>query len=183
MERYGKRATGAYAQPSEHRSTMTDETDESTSSNAVNQPWSVDRVYELANIGEGRSRRRGERFASVLQEKLPEDVQTGIMLSIAEEMAKMKNGADSVWIYTGHPENAAVKSSPNTPSIAVIERLGYPAYHYLEEFPAGQTVWAIAELYRHSPMCKPKHRNASSKRLESEVRDVIERYVVPVERR
>lgn len=156
---------------------MSEENDAPISGNAVNHPWSIDRVYEVLNEGTPgkRSPDRGEAFASVLHKRLPDENQTDIMLEIAQKMGEMKHGDEAILIYTGHPSHESVSNPPDNPAISVIERLEYPAYHYLP-FPAEQSVWAIAELYRQSPVCKPSHRNASSKRLESKVRDIMQRY-------
>lgn len=163
---------------------MTEKDDSSTSGNAVNQPWSPERVGELTDL-QGRSRRRAVLFASILQEKLPGDVQTDTMLWIAEAMAKMRNGNDSVRIYAGHSEQANPKtrhmkdmsSAPEKPSHSVIERLGHAAVNECGvSIPDDKIVWAVAELYRHSPACQPQHRELPPKMLESVVRDLLEKY-------
>lgn len=156
---------------------MCEKNDLPNSGNAVNQPWPAETVRELAEIDAPRY--RAEQFRDELEQRLPSKEQTDMMLHIASAMAQMGNGPDSIWVYTGHPEEA--RNPPREkPSHSVIERLGHigiPKYTSPpRSTPIEEVIREISKVYRHSPVCHPPHQNIPLRTLEADVRGILKLY-------
>lgn len=156
---------------------MCEKNDSSTSSNAVNQLWSIEEARDLAEIDAPRF--RAQQFHNELSEKLPDDEQTEMMLHIASAMAQMRNGSDSIWIYMGYPEEAD-NPPEQKPSHSVIERLGHAAivkYRTSHRSPSvEEVIHEIAKLYRHSPARCSVAEKIPLRELEADIKGLLKRY-------
>jgi hypothetical protein len=171
------------------RSIMSGTNDSPSSGNAINQPWPIETVREIV---EERPQRRAELFKNELSQRLPNHEQTTVMLHIASTMAqrtgKNDNGGDSIWIYTGHPEESSKSfEQPSDLADSVIERLGHvglngftKSSHIIEGGThynsTEEIITYTAKLYKHSPVCLPAHQQISQCELEARVRGALKRY-------
>lgn len=158
---------------------MSETNDSPTSSNAVNQLWSVEEVRKLAEIEYPKL--RAQQFSDELSQRLPNHEQTRDMLGMASAMAQKRNGPDSIWIYTGHPEESSKSfEQPSDLADSVIERLGHIGVNKFTASPRFRSIEEIitctAKLYSHSPVCLPAHQQISQWELEARVRGALKRY-------
>jgi hypothetical protein len=114
------------------------------------------------------------------------------MLHIASVMAqrtgRKDNGGDSIWIYTGHPEESSKSfEQPSDLADSVIERLGHvglngftKSSHIIEGGThynsTEEIITYTAKLYKHSPVCLPAHRQIARWELEAYVRSTLKRF-------